>query len=157
MKYNKKINIKFNWLIAILLLISFGCERDVSEDAVLAEFPNTPDVFTDSPVGMGNNFYLPFDGSKQTAWTVDEEESYRGEASMRFDIPNANDPEGDFAGAIFRIDGTGRNLTNYDALTFWAKASQGVVVDQFGFGEDFLENKYVTTLTGISLSTTWQK
>ena len=62
-----------------------------------------------------------------------------------------------FAGAIFRIDGTGRNLTDFDALTFWAKASQGIVVDQFGFGEDFLENKYVTTLNGTSLGTTWKK
>ena len=157
MIYNKKLNMKYKWLIALLILISFGCERDVSEDAVLAEFPNTPDVFTDSPVGMGTEFYLPFDGSKQTAWTVDDEVSYRGEASMRFDIPNANDPDGSFAGAIFRIDGSGRNLTDYDALTFWAKASQGVVVDQFGFGEDFLENRYVTTLTGTSLSTTWKK
>ena len=149
--------LKYSWLIAVLLLISYSCERDVSEDAVLAQFPNTPDVFTDSPVGMGTEFYLPFQGSKQTAWTVDDEESYLGEASMRFDVPNANDPDGGFAGAIFRIDGTGRNLTDFDALTFWAKASQGIVVDQFGFGEDFLENKYVTTLTGTSLSTTWKK
>ena len=46
MIYNKILNIKYNWLIALLLLISFGCERDVSDDAVIAEFPNTPDMFS---------------------------------------------------------------------------------------------------------------
>ena len=50
---------------------------------------------------MGTDFYLPFEGSKQTAWTVDDEESYLGEASMRFDVPNANDPDGEFCRGYF--------------------------------------------------------
>jgi hypothetical protein len=44
---------------------------------------------------------------------------YKGTASMRFDVP-VGDPGGSYAGAIFP-DATGRNLTGYDALTFWVK------------------------------------
>ena len=61
---------------------------------------------------------------------------------MRFDVPNANDPEGSYAGGILRVDGSGRDLTEFDALTFWAKASQGVVIGEIGFGQDFGLDKY---------------
>ena len=37
---------------------------------------------------------------------------------MRIDVPNANDPEGNYAGAIFRVEGQGRDLSGYNALTF---------------------------------------
>jgi hypothetical protein len=56
-----------------------------------------------------------------------------------------------------RIDGPGRDLSGYDALTFWAKASQGAVVGEFGFGEDFFPNKYITTIKNVSIGTAWKK
>ena len=65
---------------------------------------------------------MPYTGSKATAWSVDESEGYESAASMRFDVPNENDPAGNYAGASFRVDGSGRDLTEFDALTFWAKA-----------------------------------
>ena len=145
------------------LLLILGCQTDDSDlqgvkNSALAE------IFTDSPVGMGTNFYFPYGpgpdnsiGSKFTAWTVDQSESYKGNASMRFDVPNANDSDGNYAGGIFKIDGGGRDLSGYDALTFWAKASQGVTNAEFGFGEDFYPNKYITTLTNVSLETSWTK
>ena len=152
-----KIKFNFTWCLAASLLFVLSCERDISDDAVLASFPNVGEIFTDVPVGLGSDFYFPYDGSKPTAWSVDQEESYEGQASMRVDVPNANDPEGSYAGAILRIDGSPRNLTGFDALTFWAKASQGVTIGEFGFGEDFMENEFQTTITNISLSTAWQK
>jgi hypothetical protein len=72
-------------------------------------------------------------------------------------VPNATDPQGNYAGGILRVDGAGRDLTGYDALTFWAKASQGVTIGEIGFGEDFYPNKYITTMTNISLGTAWTK
>lgn len=144
-------------LLVLVFILTLSCERELPEDVNFAQFPNTPEIFTDTPVGMGSDFYFPYLGSKATAWSVDTEESYMGSASMRFDVPNANDPEGNYAGAIFRVDGAGRNLSDYDALTFWAKASQGVTIAQFGFGEDFMENEYVVTLESVSLGTAWQK
>lgn len=156
MKITKYIQLKKLFFTAILLVL-MGCERDLSDEAVFATFSTTGEIFTDTPVGLGTDFYFPFLGSKPTAFSVDEGVAYEGTASIRIDVPNADDTEGNYAGAIFRIDGAGRNLTEYDALTFWAKASQGVTMDQVGFGQDFGENKFQVTRTGISLGTNWAK
>ena len=155
---NRKINYLKNTLLLVFVLItSINCERDLSDDATLSGFSKTGEIFTDTPVGLGSNFYFPYSGSKATAWSVDNSVAYKGTASMRFDIPNANDPEGNYAGAIFRIDGAGRDLTGYDALTFWAKSSQGVNIAEIGFGEDFFPNKYIATITNVSVGTIWTK
>lgn len=155
-------NIKFNYLrntllLGLVFITSINCERDLSDDAIDATFAKTAEIFTDSPVAMGSNFYFPYSGSKLAAWSVDNDVAYKGSASMRVDVPNDDDPDGTYAGAIFRVDGAGRDLTGYDALTFWVKASQGVTVGEFGFGEDFMENKYIATITNISVGTAWQK
>ncbi|WP_310557938.1 glycosyl hydrolase family 16 [Flavobacterium sp.] len=145
------------------LLLAVGCQND-DADLQTAKASSTAEIFTDNPIGMGTNFYFPYGagpdnpvGSKLNAWTVDSKVSYRGTSSMRFDVPNSNDVEGNYAGGIFRIDGAGRDLTSYDALTFWAKASQGVTIAEVGFGEDFYPNKYITTMRNVSLGTTWTK
>jgi len=157
MKTIDKIYKKWVFLLGLAFVLVLACDRDLPDEFVPSEYSNTPEIFTDTPVGMGSNFYFPYGGSKATAWSVDENESYQGSASMRFDVPNANDPEGNYAGAIFRVDGAGRNLTDYDALTFWARATQGVTIGEFGFGEDFMGNTYLTTLRDVTLSTAWQK
>ena len=155
-------NIKFMYskimlLTGLLFVVTMSCERDISDQTEFAHLSKTGDIFTDSPIGLGSDFYFPYLGSKATAWSVDENEGYESAASMRFDVPNANDPEGTYAGAIFRVDGSGRDLTEFDALTFWAKATQGVVIGEIGFGQDFGLNKYQVNDTDISLSTNWQK
>ncbi len=159
MKTIKFIYKKGVFFLALAFVINVSCERDLSDEVEFATFPATAEVFTDAPIGLGTNFYFPYEGSKPTAWSVDEKVSYEGIASMRFDVPNVNDPEGNYAGAIFRIDGegSGRDLSGFDALTFWAKASQAVTIGEIGFGEDFGENKYVTTRINVSLTTNWVK
>jgi hypothetical protein len=162
---NRKINyLRNSFLLTIVILVNLNCEREISDDARDATYPKTAEIFTDAPVGMGTNFYFPYGpdannpvGSKFSAWSVDSDVSYKGNASMRFDVPNATDPQGNYAGGILRVDGAGRDLTGYDALTFWAKASQGVTIGEIGFGEDFYPNKYITTMTNISLGTAWTK
>ena len=156
MKTRSYIKCNSFFLVAALMLF-LSCERDLSEEAIFATYATTAEVFTDSPVGLGSDFYFPFSGSKPTAFSVDKNEAYEGTASIRVDVPNADDAEGNYAGAIFRIEGAGRNLTGYDALTFWAKASQGVIIDQVGFGQDFGENKFQVTRSNISLGTNWVK
>ncbi|WNH14018.1 glycosyl hydrolase family 16 [Thalassobellus suaedae] len=157
MKNIKFIYSKIILLSGLLFFAATSCEREISDEVEFATNSKTGGVFIDSPIGLGSDFYFPFEGSKATAWTVDDNESYESQSSMRFDVPNADDPDGNFAGAIFRVDGAGRNLTEFDALTFWAKASQGVSIGQMGFGTDFGENKYQVTRSNISLSTNWVK
>jgi hypothetical protein len=138
-------------------IVTISCQRDLSDDATLANFSKTGEVFTDNFVNMGSDFYLPFAGSKFDAFSLDTQEGYQSNASIRINVPNANNPTGNYAGAILRVDGAGRDLSGFDAVTFWAKASQGVRVDAFGFGQDFLENKFQVTINDISIETGWAK
>lgn len=157
MKTIKYIKTKISLVVGILLLTISSCERDLSEDFTAATFPSTAEVFTDAPVGLGSNFYFPFLGSKLDAFSVDNEVGFESAASFRVDVPNSNDPSGNFAGAIIRVDGIGRDLSGYDALTFYAKASQGVTVDEIGFGQDFITNTHQATVNSLSIGTNWTK
>jgi len=155
---SRKFNYLKNTILLVLVLItSLNCEREISDDATEATYPKTAEIFIDDVVGMGSDFYFPYGGSKQTAWTIDRQVGYNSSASMRIDVPNADDPQGSYAGAIFRTEGAGRDLSGFDALTFYVKASQGVNIAEFGFGEDFFPNKYITTITNVSVGTNWQK
>jgi hypothetical protein len=164
MKTLKFTNLRNTLLFGLVLIINYSCEREISNEATLASFSTVGEIFTDTPVGLGSNFYFPYAagpdnpiGSKLDAWTVDSKVSYKGSASMRFDVPNSNDLTGNYAGGILRVDGSGRDLRGYDALTFWAKAVNGVTIAEIGFGEDFSPNKYITTLKNLSIGTQWTK
>jgi len=157
MKNIKFMYSKITLLTALLFVITMSCERDISDEVEFATLSKTGEIFTDSPIGLGTDFYFPYTGSKENAWSVDENEGYESQASMRFDVPNANDPDGNFAGGILRVDGSGRDLTEFDALTFWAKASQGVVIGAIGFGQDFGLNQYEVSETNVSFGTNWTK
>ncbi|MCW5517860.1 Ig-like domain-containing protein [Muriicola sp. Z0-33] len=154
MKKERNIYSKIALLLGFILALSVGCEREVSDDVEFAAFGNNPDVFIDG--FSGGLEYLPFAGSKLDAFTVDSDESYQGDSSMRFDVPNEGDPSGSFAGAIFPDNG-GRDLTGYDALTFWAKATKAATINEIGFGNDFGANKFLVTKQNLRISTTWTK
>lgn len=147
-------NIQLAVLLGLTFSVISGCERDPSEDVEFAEYGNNPAVFIDG--FSGGLEYLPFGGSKLDAFTVDTETKYDGEASMRFDVPNVGDPSGAYAGAIFPDNG-GRNLSGYDALTFWAKATKAATINDIGFGQDFGENKYIVSISGLRIGTGWNK
>lgn len=152
---NKRFNyIRILIIVGLLFPYFNGCERELSEDAVLATFPKNGDVFIDTfSAGLD---YLPYADSKQTAFSVDTEEVFSGSASMRIDVPNVGDPQGAYAGAIFKAEG-GRNLTEFDALTFWAKGTQAGTIDQIGFGQDFEGDFYSVSLPNLRLTTNWVK
>lgn len=156
-KLNKKLSFSSLGIIALLLCFS-SCEREVSDDAVLASYPKVGDIFTDVPVGLTDAFFESFDpatGANTNGFGTDNNTAYAGNTSIRIDVPAPNDPNGGYIGGIFRDRGAGRNLTGYDALTFWAKGSTTATFEA-GFGLDFAENKYAVT-TVVQLSTTWTK
>ena len=143
--------IGFTFLMALILGIAISCTRDF-DDLEPASLPTTGVVFFDEfSAGLKYDAF-----GNITAFEVDEDEKYQGIASMRFDIPDTNDPAGGFAGGIFRTD-AGRDLSGYDALTFWAKATESASIDEIGFGFTFDEQKYRTFIKGLSVSTSWKK
>jgi hypothetical protein len=151
-----KKNIIRTMLASVLLMfLATGCERSVDG---LSEpgFPENPEVFINS-FSAGLEYY-PFEGSKLDAFSVDSETTFgRSTLSMRFDIPNEGDPEGGFAGAIFRDDNGGRNLTSYNALTFYAKGTKAATINEIGFGLDFFGDRFAVGLNGLRLTTNWRK
>ena len=142
------------YLAIFLLLFVWGCERSVSG---LEEAPNpdNPDVFLDT-FSDGLN-YAAFDGSVLEAFQVVEDETYdNSEASMRFEVPDLGDPRGSFAGGAF-FTSIPRDLTGYNALTFYAKASESTQIGVLGLGIDLGENKFQASVDSTMLTRSWQK
>ena len=151
---NQKRNfylIKAACLVGLALIFTTACEPD-HEDAVPASLPNTPEVFIDG-FSAGLDFRA-FGDSKVSAFQLDDEITYeKSDASMRFDIPSDGDPEGGYGGGIF-FDPNGRNLSEYNVLSFWGRASQAATIDELGFGL-FETEKYRTSINNIAFSTAW--
>lgn len=143
----------FALLTSLALFTAVSCKRDL-DDLEPASYPTTAEVFIDG-FSAGLN-YGAFGGSKVTAFDVDTEVKYKGAASMKFAVPDAGDPGGAYAGGAY-FTSVGRDLTGYDALTFWAKASKAATIDVVGFGNDFGESKFQTVLNGVKVNTNWQK
>ena len=117
-------------------------------------FRPPPNVFIDGfSAGLA---YAAFGGSKVTAFQVDNQVAYLGTASMRFEVPDFEDPQGAYAGGAY-VDNFGRDLSGYDALTFWAKASKAATIDLVGFGNDLGESNYQVILPNVSVNTNWKK
>jgi len=149
-------NFRRTFIVALsLMFIALACERSV-DGLEEPGFTENPDVFIDG-FSSGLN-YLPFADSDQDAFSVDTDDTYNNTAaSMRFDVPNVGDPEGGYAGAIFRDENGGRNLTSYNALTFYAKGTVAGTLNEIGFGQDFGENEFVVSLSGTKLTTNWEQ
>jgi len=139
--------------LIVLLMTAVGCERKIDE-LELATYPSTPEVFID---GFSSGlYYSAYGTSKVTAFSVDTEEKYKGAASMKFEVPDNDDPNGSYVGGVFGTN-PGRDLSGYNVLTFWAKASQPATLNEAGFGNDLGESKYQVTLSNIALNSNWMK
>lgn len=152
-----KINIyKFTKILlsfSALLMIG-SCQRDISE-LQPAKNPTNGDIFID---GFSSGLiYAAFRGSVPTAFQVDKSVTYNNSAaSMSFAVPDVNNPNGTYAGGAF-FTTVPRDLSGYNTLSFWIKATQPANIDVLGFGTDLGANKYQTSITGLPVNTNWQK
>lgn len=138
----------------LLVLPQFGCKRDVATLAK-ATYATNGDVFVDA--FSKNLVYAAFGGTVPTAFQVDSSTTYNHSiASMRFEVPDKNNPAGSYAGGSFFVT-DGRNLSGFDAVTFWAKASGPETVGVFGFGNDFGANQYQVALNNVLINSNWQQ
>ncbi len=160
MKTVKYISSKISLLIGVIVITMMSCERDLSDDAVLATFPVIAEVFTDAPVNLTDEFFISFDpaqGANPEGFGTDTNEAFLGSTSIRIDVPAPNDPDGGFIGGIFKDRGAGRDLSGFDALTFWAKGSTTATIGLFGFGTDFVADEFAVSTENVQLSTDWRK
>lgn len=147
-------NLSFSMLVIAMLSV-VGCKkRDVS-DLQVPSFPTTAEVFLDD--FTGDLAYAAFGGSDFKAFQVENQLAYGGtRQSMRFEVPDANSPNGSYAGGVF-FSKTGRNLSGYNALTFYIKASQAATIGVVGFGNDLGANKYQVSLNNLPVNSNWKK
>jgi len=156
-KYNLNIMNRILSASLLSLILVAGCERSVDG---LSEptLTNNPQVFVDGfSVGLE---YFPYnDGfAKLDAFQVDEDVTFDGSgASMRIDVPNPEDPSGVYAGASFIDLNGGRDLSEYDALTFYARGTKAGTINQLGFGQGKDNSYFEVRLDSLKLSTYWQK
>jgi len=140
--------------LSIVALPLSQCER-VVDGLEPPPFPSNPEVFIDGFSGGLN--YAAFGGSVPTAFQVDKEVSYGGsKASMRFEVPDVNDSRGTYAGGAY-FTSTPRDLSAYNVLTFWAKASEATTLDVVGLGIDMAESKYQASISDLEVNTNWKK
>ncbi len=149
---NRKSNYSITALIAVLLF-AVSCERKV-DSLEFATYPTTADVYID---GFSSGlYYAAYGTSKVTAFSVDNNVKYKGISSMKFEVPDAGDPNGSYAGGVFGAN-PARDLSGYNVLTFWAKASEPVTIVEVGFGNDMGASKYKVTITNLALNSNWMQ
>ena len=140
-------------LIATGLVLGSACERDTT-GLQEAPFPSDGVVFEDALAG-GVDFQA-FAGSKTDALTTDAA-AKSGRASLKVTVPAPGDPSGSYAGGAF-VASVPRDLSGYDALTFWARASRNATLDVAGIANDNTgASQYTAQQAGLPLTTTWQK
>jgi hypothetical protein len=153
----KKITIVnfYSILAVIATLLLGGCtKRDIST-LQQPEFPKLGDVFIDD--FTGDLAYAAFGGSDVRAFQVDTKETYNNtRQSMRFDVPDANSANGSYAGGVF-YSRTGRNLSDFNALTFYIKANQATNIGEIGFGNDLGANQFLVSISNLPVTSAWKK
>jgi len=143
----------FTLTISVLILIS-GCERKLNITQP-AQYPTNSEIFLDT-FGAGID-YQAFSNTKVDALGIDFDEKYDGTKSLKVTVPKAGDPSGWFAGGAF-VNNIGRDLSGYNALTFWAKSSMVEKLGLAGLGNDNTgTSKYEASVTNFTLTTVWQK
>ncbi|MEO1545944.1 MAG: glycosyl hydrolase family 16, partial [Bacteroidota bacterium] len=98
MKNRNYKNIRFTMLVCLGVFLFTACDRDFSDDVQFATFSQNGEIFVEAPVGLGSDFYFPFLNAKADAFSVDNDEGFESNSSIRIDVPNADDPAGGFAG-----------------------------------------------------------
>lgn len=150
----KKISRGLIALAAILLMVVLaGCGRDDITSPAAAN--NDPVVFDDD---FGNAVdYQAFLGSQVDAVTMDFQEAYDGPASLKVNIPGPDAVGGTYAGGAFTTYNA-RDLSGYNALTFYAKSSVNSTMDVVGLGNDNTGTSiYEASRTAVPLTTSWAK
>ncbi|MFN8589001.1 MAG: hypothetical protein U0704_14515 [Candidatus Eisenbacteria bacterium] len=137
---------------AILVLGVTGCAK---HNGIVAPTIKDPVVYSD---GFGSNVdFQAFLGSKLDAISIDTTTKYVGRSSLKVTVPGPGDPSGGYAGGAFVVN-RARDLSVYNALTFWAKANRPISFDVVGIGNDNTgTSKYEARVNAVPLTTGWQR
>lgn len=129
-------------LAAVLTLSACGSKS--------AAPPGPGDVFGDA-INPGID-YQPFAGSDMTAQSIDSSASHSGSASFRVLVPASG-----YVGGAF-VSATARDLSPFNAVTFWVKASKAATLNVAGLGVDNTPSTpFKTERAAIPVTAAWTK
>jgi hypothetical protein len=141
-------------LLAALVLPIFlsltlsGCSDRDFNDLTEATSEADPDVFIDA-FGADLDFSA-FEYSYYEALTIEDTGGYNDTPTIKITIP-----EGDWAGGSFWTHSP-RDLSTFNALTFYAKATQSLNLGECGIGIPIVANSdYQTTISNIPIEQEW--
>ncbi len=138
-----------------LVLLLVGCSDRIVDGLSAPDYPKRGQVFIDD--FESDLIYAAFGGSDVKAFQVDYETTHNNsKASMRYEVPDANSPQGAYAGGAY-FSRTGRDLSGYNALTFYIKATQPATIDVLGFGNDFGASSFQVAMNALPINTNWKK
>ena len=139
--------------VTALFLVG-ACSRDTST-VEPAPFPSAGVVFEDA-FASGVDFQA-FGGSKTDAVSIDASVKRTGTSSLKVAIPAPGNASGGYAGGAF-VASVARDLSGFNALTFWARSSIPAKLDVAGLGNDNTgTSQFVAERALIDVSTTWTK
>jgi hypothetical protein len=148
---NTRNRISFMAALAIALLAALalnGCSERTMTELELASANDDPIVFEDE--FLGGLDYAAFEDSYYEAFSIDQTVFRTGTASMKVALP-ANE----WAGGSFYTHGP-RNLSPYNALTFYAKASRAINLTTAGLGIPIIaDTEYQAEIGNIPIGTDW--
>lgn len=123
-----------------------ACGSSSKDEAVV---PGPGEVFANS-LAPGIDFQA-FGGSDLTASSIDTSTGHSG-ASWRVRVPASG-----YAGGTF-VAATAHDLSTFNAVTFWARASQAATLNVAGFAVDNTPTTpFKTERAAIALTTAWTK
>jgi len=131
------------------LAVLAACGRDTS---------TLPDASAPSIAGVYlTNFvsasFQAFGGSDLAALSIDASTVRNGTAAIKIVVPAA----GSYAGGAFVAD-AGRDLSGFNALTFYVKASKNATLNVAGLGNDNTgTSRFTAERSAIPLTTSWTK
>lgn len=140
-----------------VLALATACERDVAGLDV-SQAPSNPVVFTDAL--DGDIYYQPFFETYYDAMTVDQTFARDGffadgARSLKFTVPPVGSALGPYTGGVLTSSGS-RDLTDFNALTFWARADVPISLNEIGFGNDNTgTSRFTAGRANVALTTEW--
>lgn len=137
-----------------LLILGAGCSDRDPTGLEVARARIAPVVFDESLV-EDDVYFQAFSGTYNNAVTIDSLYAYDGRYSIKVTVPGENSPLGAYAGGVLTCV-SGRDLADYNALTFWARSSVPSALNVAGFGNDNTGTSlHEASRARIPLTTDW--
>ena len=144
-------------ILAVIALLA-GCGERNPADLPAAVGNSDPLVFDDA---WGADVYFQaFAQTHVTAVSTDSVYAYGGgyaldgARSLKVNVPPEGSSLGLFTGGVVTSAGA-RDLADYNALTFYARANQDLVVDVFGFNDNTGTSKYEAGRGNVAIGRDW--